>query len=873
MRTAAAPGHELGRAGFPSRIGSSDRLPYLHASFTPGAPCQDMFTRSILTTKATRVIASALLVIFVLPMVRCTTHGAVNPNGQAHREEAPELRELRHQGNAALRAGEYHQAIQTYEAGYQKAERSGNLRSAVRFLNNLGGAHYQMFRYRDAIQAYLQARDLAASQGDKQTLGAVAFNLSSLYFDMGDLEAARESADQGLKLPGDATARFRAKLLMQCARIKGRQRNWGPAIALLENAIEASRAELDVASEAQAWNELGNSLLEWGQLSSAEHALLEAFRLRKLTHDDRLYFTYESLGHLRMLQGDPQSASAFLDRAIDVAPVVNPSSVWSIYYERGKAKLEQARLKEAFADFGNALRSARRWRAEVLPADAFRISTEVELHEVYSSYIELGSRLYAQTGRRQFAEETFTAAEENRAASLRALWAGPDLTQRLPNEYWETLAHLFQAEAALIKAGPDADVATVRRLRLRTAEMEARAGLDFPAEPAELDGSRAGLLEQTRRALGPTEVFLGFHLGATESVLWIVTQQGFELRRLPQRAQLAGAVALFVKAVRENSPEAVVLGHQLYSKLFGGVSRRLLDRPLWVVAPDGPLFEVPFAALVEGSGSRSNMPIYVVEHHAIQIVPGISALFRTTTSDWNGPVVGVGDPIYNRADPRLPRPLSNGTAGSRRTSVRFPPRPVELARLVGSGREIETYASIWRSQGYQPILLTGAAANRQSLMAALRRNPSVLHVAAHVLFPPKLSGSGLIALALEPQGEVELLSATEIADMRLNVGLVVLNGCSSARAETLPGAGLMGMTRAWLAAGAHAVIVTRWAASDQQAEELFGFFYHSLSSFPGSRRRPSFAKTLQQAQLAELRAGGPHANPAYWASYFCVERY
>jgi CHAT domain-containing protein len=157
-------------------------------------------------------------------------------------------------------------------------------------------------------------------------------------------------------------------------------------------------------------------------------------------------------------------------------------------------------------------------------------------------------------------------------------------------------------------------------------------------------------------------------------------------------------------------------------------------------------------------------------------------------------------------------------------------------------------------------------------MKVLQRNPAVLHIAAHVLFPPQDSGPGVVALALQPGGEIELLTATEIASMRLKLGLVVLNGCSSAHAPTLPGAGLMGMTRAWLAAGARAVIVTRWAVSDQDDGELFRPFYERLSSVLPSQNRTSVAQLLQQAQVAELRAGGRHANPAYWAAYFCVER-
>jgi CHAT domain-containing protein len=404
--------------------------------------------------------------------------------------------------------------------------------------------------------------------------------------------------------------------------------------------------------------------------------------------------------------------------------------------------------------------------------------------------------------------------------------------------------------------------------------MEARAGLDLPRDLGNMDSRNGGLLDHTRRALRPDEVFLGFHLGDTESCLWVIAREGFEFRRLPPQEYFTKNIRLFVTAVREHSPGAAALGNRLYSQLFDGSGRRLLDKPVWIVAPDGPLFDMPFAALVEGfKPPPSGIPQYVVERHAIQVVPGISALFVTPDSDKNGPVVGLGDPIYNRADPRLARQPTWGDRsgdGPSGSGVTLP--GVELARLVGSGREIDSCAKIWRSQGAEPILLTGAAANKETLSQALRQNPAVLHMAAHILFPAQQSGLGLIALALQPGGEIEVLSATEIANMRVKLGLVVLNGCSSAHAAILPGAGMMGLTRAWLAAGAHAVIVTRWAMADQDNGEIFASFYDRLHAFRGFQGQKSFSRLLQQAQLNELHAGGWRADPAYWAAYFCVER-
>ena len=84
----------------------------------------------------------------------------------------------------------------------------------------------------------------------------------------------------------------------------------------------------------------------------------------------------------------------------------------------------------------------------------------------------------------------------------------------------------------------------------------------------------------------------------------------------------------------------------------------------------------------------------------------------------------------------------------------------------------------------------------------------------------------------------------------------------------LPGEGLMGLTRAWLAAGARAVIARRWPVRDNSGE-LFETLYSSLGA---RQERGSFGRALQQAQIARLRSGGWQASPSYWSAYFCFER-
>ena len=106
--------------------------------------------------------------------------------------------------------------------------------------------------------------------------------------------------------------------------------------------------------------------------------------------------------------------------------------------------MAQGRLREAVADLRIAVRLARDWRWTAPPDDAARMGTENWLEQVHSTLVEAGNRLYLETGDPELIRETFEAAEENRAASLRGVVSRgrtPDPSS-LPPAFWETLARL-----------------------------------------------------------------------------------------------------------------------------------------------------------------------------------------------------------------------------------------------------------------------------------------------------------------------------------------------------------------------------------------------------------------------------------------------
>jgi CHAT domain-containing protein/tetratricopeptide (TPR) repeat protein len=785
-------------------------------------------------------------------------------NGQAPRKAS--LASILAQCRALFHAGDFQKAGRLAWEGYQDAMQDGQRRFAVQFLNNLGGCRFAQHQYQEALRVYLDARSLAEASGDHAQAGKLDFNISSLYFQLGQLEAAVDSAARALQgISGADRARHLPALLIHLATLRSHQGRPAEARELYAQGIAAADRAGDAEMYALGWNDLGEEYLDVKEFPEAERALLEAYRVRKLNRLRSIESSYRNLGLLRLEQGDVSAASRLLDRAVACSKL--PGGLlpaWQVYYARGRARLAQNRLPEALHDLRIAARRARRWRRATPLGDGTRVSAENAIQSVHAALVEAGSKLYFATHRRSLARETFEAAEANRAASLRSLLAEPPGWRRnLPAEYWETLRKLESAELELLR-GPSAGAADrVARLQGALVRLESRAGTS-----ADLD--MPDLLERTRRRLGPDAAFLAFHLAWPDSYLWAVSREHFALYRLPPATEINPLVGRFQQALREGSANAAADGHRLFRTLFGSLDPVFRRKAHWLLAPDAQLYELPFAALVVET--NPNGPVFLAERHSVQTTSGAGMLVSAGAANpLAGPFLGVADPVYNAADPRRERP-AHPVRGPRIVSLlaafaasAAPDRPawdLHLARLAGSAREVEGCAAAWGGP-QPPLLLEGAAASRGLLQKALRSHPAVLHFATHVLHPGPGFRSGLIVLSLADSGQHEVLGPAEIATWHLQGAVVSLSGCSSGSAEALPATGLMGLTRAWQAAGARAVVASRWPSPDDTGA-LFLSFYRHLREAPGTGP----AAALQSAQIDMLRSHTWRSNPAYWGAYF-----
>ncbi len=287
--------------------------------------------------------------------------------------------------------------------------------------------------------------------------------------------------------------------------------------------------------------------------------------------------------------------------------------------------------------------------------------------------------------------------------------------------------------------------------------------------------------------------------------------------------------------------ECALAARQLYAALFGPLEgaglfrsrsrhwgrRRRGRQPTFrhlVLVPDGPLLDLPFAALLNRRGRR------LIERFALSTCVSLGEL--TWPQDSPVPrrtLLCVADPPEARG-----RPISS----IKREEGR------QVAQLFSPAR-----------------LLTGPHAEEIAVKREMERC-ALLHFAVPDVINTHAGLHSGLALAPEPAESTEdgVLEAREIARMRLAARLVVLSAGETARGQVSGGEGVLGLTWAFRAAGCPCIVASQWATDDEATRRLMLRFYRGLRA----NRRADDA--LRQAML-RLKRFRRYAAPYYWAAF------
>lgn len=403
---------------------------------------------------------------------------------------------------------------------------------------------------------------------------------------------------------------------------------------------------------------------------------------------------------------------------------------------------------------------------------------------------------------------------------------------------------------------------------------------------------RWATLAEVQSRLGPHDVLVEFAAfsrtdfqdwsGESRKVYaaWIIRSDSVEAVELGDAERIHKDVELLRKLledaprrIREDGEAKAEKAYReaattLAEKVLHPLLPHLKDKSNWILAPDGALWVVPFAALPLSDDK------YVAESHAVRYaVSGRDMLpARSSGIRPNNPVL-IADPNFDSGRPQS----KPGPSDDRRTSLGGHPAPGNVPRLPGTQAEAATIRpQLEQFTGLKPHLIVGDDASTDVFLRL--RNPRVLVLSTHAFFSSErgtdktldnpLLRCGLLLAGCngtDDGGSAGVLTGLNVlaADLR-GCEFVVLSACETGLGDVLNGQGVAGLRQAFQLAGAESVAATLWRVPDRPTAELMALFFGRLAA-GGSKA--AALREAQSAMIVQRRDDYGASHPYYWAAW------
>jgi len=657
-----------------------------------------------------------------------------------------------------------------------------------------------------AFRAALQA---ARERKDPYFEAAALSGLGICYTTKEHYDEAIDSYRAAMQIAESAGARYsQAQVLGNTAWCYRRLGDYENALALYAKAQEVSRQTGIVSDEFYWLNGASYVYYYQGNYTAAESVLVKSLSLARTLDDKSILIGYlNALAITSLDAGQTAAAERYLQEAsaIDPAKIDNESAMDLAII---KARIEQSR--------GDLAAAEKSWKEIAVDARA-------DSPQKWEAQARLAS-LYARRGKGVEAEREYRhllkmfdqvrASVKNEELRLSFLSSAMSFY----NDYVQFLIAQRRIEDAL---------AVAELSRARTLAEGLARGTESPS----LTADRIHPQQLARRL---NLIFLFYWMGDEQSYLWVVTAAKTQCVRLPKKSEIEPLLQEYRKAIldgRDVLTSQDVRGAELFAKLVAPAREWIPKNSRVVVLPGEGLYGLNFETLIVPDPA----PHYWIEDVTLSEAGSLTLLSAATgrSAAANKSLLLVGNPE---------------------------PASQEFPSLAQAQVEMQKVSAHFASG--QCKVLGGKQATASAYLQSDPHQFAYLHFVTHgtaSLTQPLES-----AVILSREGDSFKLYARDIVAHPLDAHLVTISACNGAGTRVYAGEGLVGLSWAFLRAGAHNVIASLWEVSDASST---GLLMDKL--YEGLDRGEDPATALRNAKLSVLKSsvGTVFRKPFYWAPF------
>lgn len=809
--------------------------------------------------------------------------------------------------------------------------------------NHMGDVYLDINDYNNALITFRKGLDLAENyKQDKEAVRSM-IGLASVYKELGDdqeallyFNKAIERAIQGQDQYLQATA------LGGIANLYLTKKSYHEAYTRYQNALSLVESIKDRTLIISTYYGIGLSLIGQGQHDKALPFLQRSLALAREQKDmGAVVAVLNTIGfsHIRLKNYD-KAKQAFAEgiSLISVFDLILPAQRSYANYGMGIVYAQTGDIPKAIKSLRAAVKDIEEIRGRISTGE-YQIGFFENKTAVYEELINLlmlqhkeaiqektenpmgdDPRFQGQTSE----EIAFFFMESTKGRSFLDMLARNNmdmLSGHIPKELADKERRLLQTISILQTSG---DVGSkTRRDALKKSQQEldkliAKLKIDFP-DYAAIRYPEPVTVHHIPLREG--EVLLAYKVNPKATYLWIVKkgERARVYRINVSRDELTQQISSFLKPLQDLKHLKdfdPLKGESLCRLLLGNVLPELRQEQHIIIIPDGPLYLLPFEALVIDAFTtkkQTELPhnnikdlesiTYVGMSYQISYYPSASvmAIIRKAKGikQPKAPLLIVADPIYDENDERYkktkhPAQGEQGKVMSASASISnvhlreiVINKGFSLPRLIETREEALEIGGLFGLKPDSPHIKLDLDARKNELLKMDLKAYRFLHFATHGLLSgdiPYIQEPALVLTLVGNQKEEDgFLKMSDVLGMRINPELVVLSACKTALGKEVVGEGIVGLSRAFMLSGAQSVVVSLWSVESKSTAELMKTFYIHLKNGMSKGEALRLAKIsllkgnkgiIQERGIQIISKEGRdeiyNGHPFFWAPFILI---